>query len=213
MPIGRRRHPTTPDDAETWLVVGLGNPGRRYQGTRHNVGFMAVERFARELPPGSSRSRLQAEILESRRGEQRICIAKPQTFMNSSGDSVRQLVRWYRVDLSHLLVVYDELDLPFGQLRLRAKGSDGGHNGVDSIIRQLGTQQFSRLRIGISRPQSGSTVPYVLSSFTPTERQQLPMILDQASQTIVDWITLGIDAAMNLHNRRADGPDEQRPSQ
>lgn len=199
--------PEVTDTSPVALIVGLGNPGRRYRLTRHNVGFMAAEAFAGSLPEGVTRSRMQADLLETRRGSQRIVIAKPQTFMNSSGDSVRQLVRWYKVDLAQLLVIYDELDLPFGTLRLRADGSAGGHNGVKSIIEQLGSQEFPRLRIGISRPPRGSTVPYVLSGFFEAERPQLPSILNRAVEAIDDWLDLGIDRAMNEHNRRPSTPD------
>lgn len=184
------------------LIVGLGNPGRRYRTTRHNLGFMVVERLAHDFPAGTTRSRMQADLLETRSGDRRIVLAKPQTFMNASGDSVAQLVRWYKVEASQLLVIYDELDLPFGTIRLRANGSAGGHNGITSVIQRLGTQEFPRLRIGIGRPARGSTVPYVLSGFFSEERPQLPAVIDRAAEAVHDWRNLGIDAAMNLHNRR-----------
>jgi PTH1 family peptidyl-tRNA hydrolase len=184
------------------LIVGLGNPGTRYRTTRHNLGFMVVERLAHDLPPGTTRTRMQAELLETTRCDRRLVLAKPQTFMNDSGTSLAQLVRWYKVELSDLLVIYDELDLPFGTIRLRPNGSAGGHNGLESIIQHLGTQQFPRLRIGIGRPQRGSTVPYVLSGFFAEERPQLPGIIDRSAEAVQDWLDLGVDAAMNLHNRR-----------
>jgi PTH1 family peptidyl-tRNA hydrolase len=187
------------------LIVGLGNPGARYRTTRHNLGFMVVERMAHDLPAGTARTRMQAELLETHQCDRRLVLAKPQTFMNDSGKSVAQLLRWYKVELSNLLVIYDELDLPFGTIRLRPNGSAGGHNGLESVIQQLGTQQFPRLRIGISRPARGSTVPYVLSGFFAEERPQLPGIIDRSVEAVHDWLDLGIDAAMNLHNRRPPG--------
>ncbi|RIK39211.1 MAG: aminoacyl-tRNA hydrolase [Chloroflexi bacterium] len=186
------------------LIVGLGNPGRRYQRTRHNIGFMVVDRLARDLPAGTARSRMQAELYETRLGERRVILAKPQTFMNASGESVGQLVRWYSIKRPNLLIVYDDLNLPFGTLRLRPGGSDGGHNGLTSIIQHLGTEQVPRLRVGIGRPVRGSTVPYVLSEFFQDERPLLPGVIERAAAAVHDWMTLGIDAAMNLHNRKPD---------
>jgi len=190
-------------DGDVWLVVGLGNPGRRYEGTRHNAGFMAVERLQRRLPEGTSRARFQAHIVETRDGDSRVVLAQPQTFMNESGIAVAQLVRWYKVPLERLLVVYDDLDLPLGTIRLRADGSDGGHNGIASIIRSLKTNTFPRLRIGISRPASGPTVPYVLSRFNATERRELEDILDRTSDAILVWIREGLVSAMNQFNQKA----------
>jgi len=190
-------------DGDVWLVVGLGNPGRRYEGTRHNAGFMAVERLQRRLPEGTSRARFQAHIVETRNGDSRVVLAQPQTFMNESGIAVAQLVRWYKVPLDRLLVVYDDLDLPLGTIRLRADGSDGGHNGIASIIRSLKTNTFPRLRIGISRPASGPTVPYVLSRFNATERRELEDILDRTSDAILVWIREGLVSAMNQFNQKA----------
>jgi len=190
-------------DGDVWLVVGLGNPGRRYEGTRHNAGFMAVERLQRRLPEGTSRARFQAHIVETRDGDSRVVLAQPQTFMNESGIAVAQLVRWYKVPLDRLLVVYDDLDLPLGTIRLRADGSDGGHNGIASIIRSLKTNTFPRLRIGISRPASGPTVSYVLSRFNATERRELEDILDRTSDAILVWIREGLVSAMNQFNQKA----------
>jgi len=190
-------------DGDVWLVVGLGNPGRRYEGTRHNAGFMAVERLQRRLPEGTSRARFQAHIVETRDGDSRVVLAQPQTFMNESGIAVAQLVHWYKVPLDRLLVVYDDLDLPLGTIRLRADGSDGGHNGIASIIRSLKTNTFPRLRIGISRPASGPTVPYVLSRFNATERRELEDILDRTSDAILVWIREGLVSAMNQFNQKA----------
>jgi PTH1 family peptidyl-tRNA hydrolase len=196
--------------APPFLIVGLGNPGRRYHATRHNAGFMALDHLARRLPAGTTRQRFQADLLETRDGDARVVLAKPQTFMNDSGLAVSQLLRWHKTPLAQLLVVYDELDLPFGTLRLRGDGSAGGHNGMKSIIQQVGSQDFARLRIGIGRPSAGATVPYVLSTFNDAERRDLDVILERAADAALAWRRAGIVAAMNEFNRRddADGPTQ-----
>ena len=195
-----------------YVIIGLGNPGRRYQSTRHNAGFLALDRLARRLPSGAARTRFQAEILETSDGDARIVLAKPQTFMNDSGVAVGQLLRWYKTPRARLLVVYDELDLPFGTLRLRGDGSAGGHNGMKSIIQHLGSQDFARLRIGIGRPSAGSNVPYVLASFNDTERRELDGILELASEAALVWRRAGVVAAMNDYNRRDTGEPGSTPT-
>ena len=190
-----------------WLIVGLGNPGRRYHATRHNAGFMAIDRLNDRLPVGTSRSRFQADFVETRAGDRRVVLAKPQTFMNDSGVAVGQLARWFKVPRERLLVIYDDLDLPFGQIRVRPNGSDGGHNGMTSIIQHLRSQDFARLRIGIDRPKAGSTVPYVLANFSATEQRQLPTVLDRAVDAALVWLHDGVEVAMNQYNRRSGSAD------
>ena len=190
-------------DGDVWLIVGLGNPGRRYEGTRHNAGFMAIERLQRRFPEGTSRARFQAHIIETRFGDQRVVLAQPQTFMNESGIAVDQLVRWYKVPLDRLLIVYDDLDLPLGTIRLRADGSDGGHNGIASIIRSLRTNTFPRLRVGISRPATGPTVPYVLARFSDAERRELDVVLDRVVDAVLVWMGEGLIPAMNQFNQKS----------
>jgi PTH1 family peptidyl-tRNA hydrolase len=168
---------------------------------------MAIEQLAWRLPAGSARTRLQADILETHDGDVRLVLAKPQTFMNDSGLAVSQLMRWYKIPRERLLVIYDELDLPFGTLRLRGEGSAGGHNGMKSIIQQLGAQDFARLRIGIGRPSAGANVPYVLSAFNDAERRQLEPVLERAADAALAWRRTGIIAAMNEYNRRDEGDD------
>ena len=191
------------DGGDVWLVVGLGNPGRRYQSTRHNAGFMAIDRLAARLPEGIGRSRFQSEIRETRLDDRRIVLAKPQTFMNESGVAVQQLMRWYKAPRERLLVVYDELDLPLGTIRLRGDGSDGGHNGVASVIHHLRSSSFPRLRIGISRPAQGPTVPYVLAPFPPDEQRQVDPVLDLGAEATLVWVREGLVVAMNTFNRKA----------
>lgn len=204
MLLNRRRtkQRDAPLDGEVYVVVGLGNPGRRYRSTRHNLGFMVLDRLYDRLPVGTTRSRFQAEYVETVYEGKRVVLVKPQTFMNRSGEAVGQIVRWYKAPLDHLLIIYDELDLPFGVIRLRPGGGAGGHNGVASVIQHLNSQDVPRLRVGIDRPRAGSTVPYVLSTFTEDERRLVPAVIDRAADAAISWIDVGMTSAMNEHNRR-----------
>lgn len=184
----------------TYLIAGLGNPGRRYEGTRHNIGFMVVDELARRLPSGTTRQRFDADLLEISNDAERIVLVKPQTYMNLSGRAVSQAARWYRVPPGRLLVICDDLALPYGRVRLRPGGSSGGQNGLESIIEQLGTDRFSRLRVGIGRPAHGSSVPYVLSRFTLDEAPLLSQVIDRAVEAAFTWQREGIQVAMNLFN-------------
>ena len=188
------------------IVIGLGNPGREYEKTRHNIGFAVVDRFARSLDSVSLRSRFRAAVLEGFSGINRFVVARPQTYMNLSGVAVREVVNWYKIDLEDLLIVYDEMDLPLGQLRLRAEGSAGGHNGMKSIIGELGTDQFARLRVGIGRGRSTSTA-HVLSRFTPGEAEVMERAIGNAVEAIVLWSERGVIDAMNIVNRPAPEPE------
>lgn len=182
------------------LIVGLGNPGREHAHHRHNVGFLCLDRLADQhrLPPW--RQKHQALVTEGAAGGQPVALAKPQTYMNLSGQAVKPLVRHYRASLEDLLVVHDDLDLPLGVLRLRPRGSSGGHKGVQSIIEALGSQDFPRLRIGIGRPVSGDPIDYVLDDFTLDEQIEIERALERALEAIVTWLSQGIEAAMNAYN-------------
>jgi len=185
----------------TKLIVGLGNPGREYTKTRHNVGFMSVDRLAERWSLRFGRQRGRAEIAEGDVSGQRVILAKPQTFMNNSGDSVRALLKLSNLSPTDLLVIADDLDLPFGRLRLRDSGSSGGQRGIQSIINQLGTNQLVRLRVGIGRPPLGvDPVDYVLTSFTASERSALPEILDRLALGVEAYLSEGVARAMNLVN-------------
>lgn len=184
-----------------YLLVGLGNPGREYRDTRHNVGFMVIDRMAEQL--GVRMTRVQhkaltaAGVIEGKR----VILAKPQTYMNLSGESVSGLARFYKIPLSQLIVINDELDLPFGMLRLRPGGGSAGQKGMQSIIDRLGSQDFPRLRIGIGRPAgSKQGAGYVLKGFSPLERKELDYILERASQALKTFVTAGLDTAMNQYN-------------
>lgn len=193
------------------IVVGLGNPGREYANTRHNIGFMVVDELARRAGNPGFRRRFRSELAEATVDGERLVLAKPQTYMNLSGHAAREIVNWYHAPLDDLVVVLDDLDLPFGTLRLRAKGSAGGHNGLTSIIEQLGSTAVPRLRVGIGRPRS-STISHVLSRFSSAEERALPELTADAADAVMLWARDGIIAAMNEVNRRAsprsgDAPD------
>ncbi|MDI3341019.1 MAG: aminoacyl-tRNA hydrolase [Sphaerobacter sp.] len=194
----------------TWLIVGLGNPGPRYAATRHNIGFMVVDELARRFPPGETRRRFDSELIETTGPRGRVVLLKPQTYMNLSGNAVAPTARWYRVPLDRILIIYDDLDLPFGRIRLRPGGSSAGHNGLASVLQMLGTERVPRLRVGIGRPANGNTVGYVLSRFRPEEERRLPDIIALAADAALAWYQDGIDAAMNMYNRVGAQPAEGR---
>jgi len=187
------------------LVVGIGNPGKRYQGTRHNVGFDIMDLLARQAGASKAKRRFEAQVVEAVLGGDRVAVMQPQTYVNETGRAVRQASDWYRLSPEDLLVVCDDLNLSLGRLRLRPGGSSGGHRGLESVERSLGTQEFPRLRVGIGEPprrdDGGEAVDYVLGRFTKQERAAI----DAACQTAVDaierWIRDGIEAAMNQFNR------------
>jgi len=187
-------------EGERFLIVGLGNPGKKHQKNRHNIGFMAVDRLAgqNEIPLGKVQSK--AVLGNGRIAGQQVILAKPQTYMNRSGDSVGPLVNYYRVPLENVLVIYDELDLPFGTLRLRQSGGSGGHNGMKSIINHLG-QDFPRMRLGIGRPP-GRMEPadFVLRDFRGQELEVADALLNDAVLAVETYLTEGIDLAMTKHN-------------
>jgi PTH1 family peptidyl-tRNA hydrolase len=183
------------------LIVGLGNPGREYLRTRHNVGFMAVDALARRFGFSFNRKRSRAEIAEGMASGRRVVLAKPQTFMNDSGDAVRPLLRMSNLPPANLVVVHDDLDLPFGRLRLRDRGSAGGHRGMQSIISQLATDQFLRLKVGIGRPPPGvDPIEYVLTPFTAEEQAELRDVFDHAVAGIETLLSRGLNPAFNAIN-------------
>ncbi|MBX6753434.1 aminoacyl-tRNA hydrolase [Thermorudis peleae] len=188
-------------DTPTWAIVGLGNPGPEYAATRHNIGFQVVDALATLYQAPLWDIRFEAAITSvTDQDGGRIVLAKPLTYMNASGRAVQQLLRWYRLPLERLLVIHDDLDLPFGTLRLRHNGSSGGHHGVESIIQAVGAG-FDRLRIGIGRPPRHDATRYVLEAFTADERAVLPSIIEQAAAAAQCWRREGLTAAMNRFNR------------
>lgn len=183
------------------LVIGLGNPGRKYAGNRHNVGFQCLDRLAAAWGLSFSRRKHKALLAEGEIAGRKVILAKPQTFMNLSGQAVERLVRFYRLPPENILVIYDDLDLPLGKIRLRPKGGAGGHKGMKSIIEHLGTQDFPRLRVGIGRPAHGDPVDYVLSDFTLDQRIVMEEVYGRVIAAVELWLTEGIEAAMNRYNQ------------
>jgi len=182
------------------LSVGLGNPGKKYRKNRHNIGFMAVARFAQEFSFSLERVQQRALVGSGHLNDHHILMAKPQTFMNNSGDSVGPLARYYKIPAAQVLVVYDELDLPLSALRLRQKGGSGGHNGMKSIIQHLGNE-FPRLRLGIGRPPGRmDPAAYVLQDFRKEELPLVDEVLAEAVEVIENCVRHGLDVAMNRHN-------------
>ena len=186
------------------VVVGLGNPGRQYAATRHNLGFIIVDELARRSGAGGTRKRFRSEITEGTLGDEKLVLVKPQTYMNLSGHAVREVVAWYRAAREDLLVVLDDLDLPFGSVRLRADGSAGGHNGLASVLEHLGSRAVPRLRVGIGRGPAVATAQ-VLSRCTADEERRLPDVTAAGADCVVLWAEEGIIAAMNRCNRREGG--------
>jgi len=182
------------------LVVGLGNPGSRYVGTRHNIGFELVDQIARGGRGAGFGRKFDGQIAEAEIDYHRVLLLKPETFMNLSGRSVGQAVRFYKLQPPDILVICDDLSLPVGKLRIRPGGSDGGQKGLRDITAHLGTDQFPRLRIGIGDQGGGDAADYVLSRFRGPERTIIDDTLILASQAVAVWVTQGIDQAMNRFN-------------
>lgn len=201
--------PENSPQSDTYLVVGLGNPGPKYAGTRHNIGFVVVEELARRHGLSFSQKQANAEVARGRIGGTPIILAKPLTYMNESGRAVQALARYYKVPANQVLVVYDDFALPLGKLRLREKGSAGGHNGLTSIIQHLGTQGFPRLRVGVDRPVQAqhSTVDWVLSRFTKEEQAVMQSTVPRAAEAIEAVLRDGIERAMNQYNTGEDAKE------
>lgn len=184
-----------------YLIAGLGNPGRKYRGNRHNIGFMALDRIAEQFGITTSSVQNKAIVGNGRFHQIPVIIAKPQMYMNASGDSIGPLANFYKIEPQNILVIYDELDLPFGTLRLREKGSAGGHNGMKSIINHIG-DGFPRLRLGIGRPPGRMPVPaYVLQDFHKDDLPLVNEILDESVKAVETYLQDGIQLAMSRHNR------------
>jgi PTH1 family peptidyl-tRNA hydrolase len=189
-------------DTRPWLIVGLGNPGKEYAGHRHNVGFAVVDELARRVG-GSFRAhkRARAVALEARSGDHRIVLVKPTTYMNESGQAVAPLCDFYKTGPERVIAVHDELDLPFGSMRLKSGGGDNGHNGLKSLRRSLGTGDYYRVRFGIGRPP-GRLDPavFVLRDFGPTERRDLETLVVHAADAVEALISEGLDRAQSTFN-------------
>ena len=190
----------------TKLICGLGNPGAEYEGQRHNVGFRIIDAAAERFETKLDRRKFDGRIGQGEIGKSRVFLFEPQTFMNASGAAVAAAVRFYKIDAADLLVVHDELDLPFGRLQLKLGGGAGGHNGLISIIEWLGREDFARLRFGIGKPEGPGAkervVSHVLSDFNPEEQAALEDLVGRAADAVDAWSRDGLASAMNRFNRR-----------
>ena len=186
-----------------YLIAGLGNPGPEYKYTRHNAGFLAVDALADALDT-SFQSDRYAQVAKARYRGKQLIIIKPQTYMNLSGKAVRYWLEKEKIPLENLLVIADDIHLPFGQIRMRTKGSHGGHNGLKDIIEKLGTDRFARLRIGIGNDFGpGGQIDYVLGRWTEDEIRALPAIIDRVLEAVKTWLLEGAGKAMTLFNRKS----------
>jgi PTH1 family peptidyl-tRNA hydrolase len=182
------------------VVVGLGNPGGRYAGTRHNVGFAVVDLLAESPRASGFQSRFQAQVAEVYEDQHKVLLVKPETFMNLSGRCVRQVMDFYQVPCEDLLVVCDDINLPLGKLRARARGTHGGHNGLRDIQNHLGTTEYNRLRVGVGAPDEDDAIDHVLGRFRPAERPVIDEAVRTAAQAVLVWVHQGIEACMNEFN-------------
>ena len=191
------------------LIIGLGNPGRIYAHSRHNIGFMCLNHFARTQGIRLDKKQGQARTGTGEVAGYKVILARPQTYMNLSGESVSRLVKRFKVDLDDLIIIHDDLDLPLGKIRIRHGGGSGGHKGIDSIVTHLESQDFTRIRVGIGRPatvegsaedKEADVIAYVLSDFTPEEKQAIAQVIPEVSEAILCLLSEGLTAAMNKYN-------------
>ena len=185
-----------------WLIVGLGNPGRIYKFTRHNIGFRVIDALSKEFSIPLDNKRMMSRWGKGTWEAKKVLLAKPQTFMNLSGEAVVRLRNFYRIDADKVIIIHDDLDLSFGQIKIRNKGGDAGNKGVKSIIESLGKSEFIRVRLGISRPEKkGKGRDYVLADFDEREKEKLNVLLDQAKEAVKTIISESTAQAMNRFNR------------
>lgn len=183
------------------IIVGLGNPGNEYAKTRHNVGFMMVDALADHLNISLWKDKFNAKIAEGRIGTEKILLVKPQTYMNNSGEAVGPLMRWYKVAPEDIFVAHDDMDIPAGTIRIRKKGSSGGHNGIKSLIAHIGSENFARIRLGIGRPLAGWTVVnHVLAPFPAEDKVEVDKAIKYLIPAIECMVTDSVDKAMNKYN-------------
>lgn len=185
------------------VMIGLGNPGKKYEKTRHNIGFMAIDRLADKLMIPLNETKFKSIYGSGIVNGEKVFLMQPQTFMNLSGESVRAFLDFYKLTTDDMLVLYDDLDLPVGQIRLREKGGHGGHNGIRSLIQHLGTKEFKKIRLGIGRPTTSiSIVDYVLQDFAKQEMQQIEDVIDRATDACEAWIQKPFLDVMNIYNQK-----------
>lgn len=184
-----------------FCLIGLGNPGRQYSQTRHNAGFLVIDRIAEEANLQLDQQGFQSVYGKGLLKGEQVFLVKPQTFMNLSGEAVGPFIKYYRIPLEQVLIIYDDLDLPLGMIRIRLSGSAGGHNGLSSVLNAIGEQAVPRLRVGIGRPADGRVIDYVLSAFSGAELNEFKASINRAAQAGISFVTEGAQAAMNRFNR------------
>ena len=188
-----------------YIIAGLGNPSKEYEKTRHNAGFDTIDLLAEKLGIDLTEKKHRAYCGKGMIGTEKVLLLKPQTFMNNSGESLRDAADFYKVEPEQILVIYDDISLEPGQLRIRMKGSAGGHNGIKSIIAHLNTQDFPRIKIGVgAKPERMDLADYVLSRFSPAEREKMEESFREGAEAVITFLKDGKDAAMNQYNRKKD---------
>lgn len=191
---------------ENYFIIGLGNPGKKYHNTRHNIGFSTIDYLSQKHSIDISKLKFQACIGEGRIDNKRIFLVKPDTYMNLSGESVVEMVNWHKAPLENIIIIYDDIDLAVGSIRIRPKGSAGTHNGMKSVIYSLKSDNFPRIRIGIGKPPpKWDLADYVLSEFREEEKEQVFKSIERAAEAVLEIINLGVDNAMNKYNVKGRG--------
>jgi peptidyl-tRNA hydrolase, PTH1 family len=188
---------------DRWLIAGLGNPGSEYARSRHNAGALVLDELASRMGGSFKRHKSGCFIAEGELTGERVVLARPISYMNESGRPVRAVASFYKIDSNQTVVLHDEIDIPFGDVRIKSGGGTAGHNGLKSIVAHLGTQDFTRVRIGVSRPSSSrGAAGHVLGDFSAAEREELPLIVDRAADAVERILEVGVDRAMNELNTR-----------
>ena len=196
-----------------YVIIGLGNPGKRYENTRHNLGFITVDKIARENDINVNKIKHKALVGEGIISGHKVLLIKPQTYMNLSGESVREVFEFYKIEPEKLLVIFDDIDIPMGQLRIRKKGSAGTHNGMKSIIYQIQTDQFPRIRIGIGNDRKRGLISHVIGGFKKEEKAAIEDAVIRAAKAVTDILDIGIEKAMSEHNVKPKPESEEAPNE
>ena len=187
------------------LIAGLGNPGKEYENTRHNVGFLTIDKIAEDVGVKITKKGFQSLYNLGQFEESKILLLKPQTYMNNCGNALREAREFYKIDTDKIIVIHDEMDLPLGRIKLKKDGGSAGHNGIKSIIPNIGSDNFARVRVGVGKPyDKNNVIRQVLSDFSKEERQQLPQVIESARDSVFAIIVSGIEKAMNEFNIRAE---------
>jgi len=193
-----------------YIIVGLGNPGKKYENTRHNMGFQTIDRMAEEYGISVDKIKFKALVGEGRIAGQRVVLVKPQTYMNLSGQSVQEIMHFYKEDIENLIVIYDDLDIPAGKIRVRKKGSAGTHNGMRNIVQMLADDGFPRIRVGIGGEKKGDLIDFVIGGVSRSEMELLKEATVQASKAAAAIVEKGIEKAMNEYNIKEKKPKKQK---